>query len=552
MGLTPETGRDAGAADYLQPISLLATLLGTGMSEEETRELLAIAALVADADGPASWPASGPVSSPSAPLATTSWPIPEHRHSVTAMHDYRSLSVTTTLAPDSDENNPGTPLGHGEQVLLTEIAADETPEASSVPSSPASLEDEALRSHGHQRARHRLQRSFAREMERQFELLYQQYFVRPSSVPERLDPLASRLPLPPRHRPAYQRRADALQTREHIESLTRRVVQSLRNHLRFLRDASRHSPSSAAPEDGGMQDMRWRRHPGGAFAEGPTSRRTAMRAYPRRVASAYISRATELQRPRRMRSRAQRSPALRRIFSTDTVVGADGRRLRYHNTGGNRPSFIRSLSSTAPPTGVRPIGIPTRRWTSAMHDPWTELLFDGDMGYHMMAAHPLLNDDYSDLLARDWNTEEDNGVYTQADMSADEEDTAEQVVIDHGRQFANGLWESLERILAHGEEDQLEFEDLLALSDALGEVRQRGASAHQLESLQKHCLQKNAYGDCSIDGAGELYRCTICLEDYAEKETVCLLPICHHVFHEECVQSWLKLNQACPLCRTVL
>ncbi|CAJ1959122.1 unnamed protein product [Cylindrotheca closterium] len=48
--------------------------------------------------------------------------------------------------------------------------------------------------------------------------------------------------------------------------------------------------------------------------------------------------------------------------------------------------------------------------------------------------------------------------------------------------------------------------------------------------------------------------CCICLECYAVGETICA-PItteCNHVFHDGCINEWLKKNDKCPLCRVEL
>ncbi|XP_031503639.1 RING-H2 finger protein ATL67-like [Nymphaea colorata] len=44
--------------------------------------------------------------------------------------------------------------------------------------------------------------------------------------------------------------------------------------------------------------------------------------------------------------------------------------------------------------------------------------------------------------------------------------------------------------------------------------------------------------------------CSICLSDYKEGEMVRMLPDCRHFFHVGCVDSWLRLNASCPICRT--
>ena len=41
--------------------------------------------------------------------------------------------------------------------------------------------------------------------------------------------------------------------------------------------------------------------------------------------------------------------------------------------------------------------------------------------------------------------------------------------------------------------------------------------------------------------------CTICLGDYLNNENTIYLP-CLHLFHEDCIKSWVKRNPICPVC----
>ncbi|MBA0552187.1 hypothetical protein Golob_023020, partial [Gossypium lobatum] len=43
--------------------------------------------------------------------------------------------------------------------------------------------------------------------------------------------------------------------------------------------------------------------------------------------------------------------------------------------------------------------------------------------------------------------------------------------------------------------------------------------------------------------------CSICLSEYEAKETIRTIPDCTHYFHANCIDEWLKLNAACPVCR---
>uniref|UniRef100_A0A5B7ADK6 RING-type E3 ubiquitin transferase n=1 Tax=Davidia involucrata TaxID=16924 RepID=A0A5B7ADK6_DAVIN len=44
--------------------------------------------------------------------------------------------------------------------------------------------------------------------------------------------------------------------------------------------------------------------------------------------------------------------------------------------------------------------------------------------------------------------------------------------------------------------------------------------------------------------------CSICLSEFEERETVKLIPYCRHVFHQECIDTWLSSHVSCPLCRS--
>ncbi|XP_039172444.1 E3 ubiquitin-protein ligase At1g12760-like [Eucalyptus grandis] len=49
--------------------------------------------------------------------------------------------------------------------------------------------------------------------------------------------------------------------------------------------------------------------------------------------------------------------------------------------------------------------------------------------------------------------------------------------------------------------------------------------------------------------SGEDVVCCICLSRYADNDELKELP-CHHVFHVECIDKWLKINASCPLCKS--
>uniref|UniRef100_A0A803KPC3 RING-type E3 ubiquitin transferase n=1 Tax=Chenopodium quinoa TaxID=63459 RepID=A0A803KPC3_CHEQI len=46
--------------------------------------------------------------------------------------------------------------------------------------------------------------------------------------------------------------------------------------------------------------------------------------------------------------------------------------------------------------------------------------------------------------------------------------------------------------------------------------------------------------------------CAVCLGVFEEEEMLRLLPKCEHVFHADCVDTWLRMHATCPSCRAIL
>ena len=59
----------------------------------------------------------------------------------------------------------------------------------------------------------------------------------------------------------------------------------------------------------------------------------------------------------------------------------------------------------------------------------------------------------------------------------------------------------------------------------------------------------NKTGGNSIEHFSTSVSCSVCLADYDESDVIRVLPDCGHVFHLKCVDSWLRLNPTCPVCR---
>ncbi|KAJ6929542.1 E3 ubiquitin ligase BIG BROTHER-related-like isoform X2 [Populus alba x Populus x berolinensis] len=90
--------------------------------------------------------------------------------------------------------------------------------------------------------------------------------------------------------------------------------------------------------------------------------------------------------------------------------------------------------------------------------------------------------------------------------------------------------------------DELSYEELLALGEVVG-TESRGLSADTIASLPSINYKTGSSQNGSNDS------CVICRLDYEDGETLTLLS-CKHSYHSECINNWLKINKACPVCNT--
>lgn len=85
---------------------------------------------------------------------------------------------------------------------------------------------------------------------------------------------------------------------------------------------------------------------------------------------------------------------------------------------------------------------------------------------------------------------------------------------------------------------------LLLLAGSSLHRRSTAAAALPVEDLQKYLPRFNY--DARLESAKD---CAVCLECFNEGEWCRRLPDCNHVFHVNCVDSWLTKVLNCPICR---
>ena len=85
--------------------------------------------------------------------------------------------------------------------------------------------------------------------------------------------------------------------------------------------------------------------------------------------------------------------------------------------------------------------------------------------------------------------------------------------------------------------------------------------AHTLSSLYWSTVINQGLDESTIQaiptlrfrGAAQqnsFHECAVCLNEFQEEEKIRMLPNCLHVFHIDCVDTWLQTHPNCPLCRS--
>lgn len=109
----------------------------------------------------------------------------------------------------------------------------------------------------------------------------------------------------------------------------------------------------------------------------------------------------------------------------------------------------------------------------------------------------------------------------------------------------------IERLLRSPPE-HLSYETLLQISDFLGDVKSKAASEEAIDALPTllyGAKQDALQHGLSLVASQHDKRCSICLSEFDELERIKEMP-CSHYFHVQCLDTWLKSNASCPICRS--
>lgn len=87
--------------------------------------------------------------------------------------------------------------------------------------------------------------------------------------------------------------------------------------------------------------------------------------------------------------------------------------------------------------------------------------------------------------------------------------------------------------------DKMTYEQLLDLEEKVGSVS-KGLSKKQIKRIPKVIYNKSKFRN-------DDNKCVVCQYDFKNGENVTKLS-CGHLFHSDCVDTWLYNNKVCPMC----
>ncbi|XP_057779454.1 RING-H2 finger protein ATL52-like [Salvia miltiorrhiza] len=84
------------------------------------------------------------------------------------------------------------------------------------------------------------------------------------------------------------------------------------------------------------------------------------------------------------------------------------------------------------------------------------------------------------------------------------------------------------------------------LEDFSSQLQSRGLDSYLMHSLPITQIKKCKDTEPNLSS----WECAVCLGEFEQGEWVKHLPICSHVFHVSCIDTWFQTHDSCPLCRS--
>ncbi|CAM9248625.1 unnamed protein product [Chrysoparadoxa australica] len=164
--------------------------------------------------------------------------------------------------------------------------------------------------------------------------------------------------------------------------------------------------------------------------------------------------------------------------------------------------------------------------------------------------------DESEALARQLMAEEAMYNYEQTvallqqqggvEGVSQEDLAAMQAAMGHSGQMTGEVPE----IMMRAEEESLDYDELLELGDAIGDVKQERWALEASQVIATLPCSKWSADVAKADGANITHsKCLVCQCEYEAADEVRQLPACEHMYHSTCIEGWLKTNPTCVLCK---
>ncbi|XP_065022810.1 E3 ubiquitin ligase BIG BROTHER-related-like [Musa acuminata AAA Group] len=182
----------------------------------------------------------------------------------------------------------------------------------------------------------------------------------------------------------------------------------------------------------------------------------------------------------------------------------------------------------------------------------------------------MMDGDDSDYWSSDYDEE---GAGDELDHVAEgggsiegSDDEVDAAYFENDEAYSRALQDAEERVLAvrlmalaglneydHGDHDsgfqdawqdpdEFMYEELVALGELVG-TESRGLSADTISALPSVSYKAESVQDDNAE------QCIICRLEFEDGDSLVLLS-CKHKYHPDCINKWLQINKACPMCNT--